>query len=65
MLLGGRSRDIPDLLKPLIEFLLGYLACFALFVRWFPVSSGLALHENEFHVVLDDGVGLIRFAQEL
>ncbi len=65
MLLGGCSGDIPDLLKPLSEFFLGYLACFALFLRRLPVSPGLALHENEFHVVFDDGVGFVRLAQEL
>jgi len=51
--------------EPLIELSFGYLACFALFVGRLPVSSRLALHENEFHVVFDDGVGFIRFAQEL
>ena len=65
MLLSGCSGDIPDLLKPLIELSLGYLACFALFLRRLPVSSGLALHEDELHVVLDDGVGFIRLTQEL
>jgi hypothetical protein len=65
MLLGGCSWDIPDLLKPLIEFTLGYLACFALCLRWLPVSSGLALHEDEFHVVLDNCVRFVGFSQEL
>lgn len=65
MLLSGCSWDIPDLLKPLIELSLGYLARSALFIGRLPVSSGLALHEDEFHVVFDDGVGFIRLAQEL
>ena len=51
--------------KPLSELFLGYLACFALCFRGLPISPRLALHEDEFHVVLDDGVGFIRLAQKL
>jgi len=64
MLFGGGSGDIPDLLKPAVEFIFGYLACFALGLRRLSVPPWLALHEDEFHVVLDDGVGFIRLAQE-
>lgn len=42
--------------KPLSEFFLGYFACFALGFRGLPISPRLALHEDEFHVVLDDSL---------
>jgi len=63
--LGRGAGDRPELLEPLVEVVLGNHALAALFLSGLPVTARLALHENEFNVVLDDGVRLIGFAEEL
>ena len=58
------AGDGPELLKPFIEFVLGNHAQAALFLGRLAVAARLALHEDEFDVVLDDGVWLVGFAEE-
>ncbi len=65
MFFGGRSGDVPNLLKPPVEILFPDSARVSLPLGRLPVSSRFSLHEDKLHVVLDDGVWLIRFAQEL
>ena len=64
MVLGRGTGDVPDLLEPLIKFSLAEAAGFALAVGWLPIPPRLALHQNELHVILDNRVRLVRFAEE-
>ena len=65
MFFGGRSCDVPNLLKPPVEVLFPDSARVPLLLGRLPVSSRFSLHEDKLHVVLDDGVWLIGFPQEL
>ncbi len=65
MLFGGRSGDVPDLLKPSTEFVFGDSAFVSLRDSRLPVAPRFPLHKDELHVVLDDGVRLIWFPQKL
>src|ERR1041384_6045504 len=65
MVFGGSTRDVPDLLKPLPELFLVDATSITLTVGRLPVTAGLALHQDELYVVLDDRIRLIRFAEEL
>ena len=65
MLLGGRPGEIPKLLEPPVELVFGNHAKFALVFGRLPVAAGLALHQDEFDVVFDDGVRFVWFAEEL
>lgn len=64
MVLGRSSRYVPNLLKPAIKLFFVDFAGFALRFGRFPISSGLPLHEYEFHIIFDNRVGFIRFAEE-
>lgn len=65
MLLCRCSGNLPDLLKPAIKGFLFDSACVSLLGRWFPVTPRLPLHQDEFHVVLDDGIRLVGLPKEL
>src|SRR5437867_4688561 len=65
MIFGRGAGDVPALLKPRIKVFLADTAFLALAVGRLPVAAGFALHEDEFHVVLDDRVWLVGFAEEL
>ena len=65
MLLSRGARDIPYLLKPLVEIFFPDSAFLSLCIRWLPVSARLTLHQNEFHIILYNGVRFVRFAEEL
>src|SRR5436190_20560916 len=64
VLLGGCACQAPELLKPFVEFVLWHHAQLALFICWLAVSTRLPLHEDEFDVVLDNGVGLVWFSEK-
>ena len=65
VLFGRCSRYVPDLLKPAVEGVLFDPARVALLIGRFPVAARLSLHQDELHVVLDDGVWLVGLSQEL
>src|SRR2546430_14872789 len=65
MLFGRGSCEIPELLKPLIEFFFWYRAQLPLLFGRLAVPARLALHEDVFDVVFYNGVWLVRFSQEL
>jgi hypothetical protein len=65
MTLGGSTRDVPDLLKPFLEFDLGDSAFSPLLEAGRSITSWFPLHQDEFHVVLDDRIRLVRFPQKL
>lgn len=56
---------MPDLLKPTVKYILFNSACLALLAGWFSIPAGFALHEDEFHVILDNCVRLVGLPQEL
>jgi len=64
MKLGGGPGQVPDLLKPAIEIFLFDLAGLPLGLGRLAVASRFPLHQDEFHIVFDDRVGLIRLAEE-
>jgi|GEM_PF-1588528 hypothetical protein len=57
-------QTVPNLLKPLLVFLLGQLGCDPLLFRGLAVAARLPQHEDKLNVVLDDGVRLVRLAEE-
>src|SRR6266852_4386160 len=61
---GGTSNTSPYLLKPLLVILGGDHAEHASGQRWRAIAARLALHQNEFDVVLDDRVGFVRLAEK-
>lgn len=63
MIPGRRAcKARPDGLKPLFVVLVGYDRKHARRDGGFSISAGLALHQYEFDIVLDDRVGLIGFS---
>jgi hypothetical protein len=64
-MLGGCSGDVPYLLKPSIKLSLSKPTGITLPVCRFSIASGLPLHEDKLHVVFYNGIGLVRFAEEL
>ena len=65
MVFRGSAGDIPNLLKPAVELLFADPALVSLRGGRLPIAPRLPLHENEFHIVLDDGIGLVGFSEEL
>src|SRR5690242_2119273 len=60
----GPGNSLPDLLKPFLVIVRRYEAQNLRRNIRCAVSTWLSLHQNEFNVVLNHGVGLIRFPQE-
>ena len=58
------SGEAPELLKAFLVVLLRETTLIALVLRGLAVAARLALHEDEFDVVFDDGVRLAGFAGE-
>ncbi len=63
MLFGRGAGEVPELLEPAVELVLRDHAQLALFFGGLAVAARLALHEDVFDVVLDDGVRLVGFAE--
>ena len=59
------SCHVPELLEPLVIFFLRNHAEFSLPLGRLPIAAGLPLHQYKFHIVLDDGIRLIRLSKEL
>jgi len=64
MFLCRCARNGPELLEPFIELLLWNHAEAALIFGGLTVAAGLALHEDEFNIVLDNRIGLVRLPEE-
>lgn len=54
----------PDLLKPLLIAIRRDDTQYSSRNRWAAVAATLALHQDEFNIVLNDGVGFVGFTQE-
>lgn len=65
MPLRGGTRNCPKLAEPFFIILLIYHAKAPLFLRGLPIAPGFSLHKNELDIILDDGIGLVWFTQEL
>ena len=63
VLFGRGAREVPELLEPAVELVLRDHAELALFFGGLAVAARLALHEDVFDVVLDDGVRLVGCAE--
>jgi hypothetical protein len=63
---SGRSAGYarPDLLKPDLVTVRGNNAEYSRSDAWAAISPGLALHEDEFNIVLHDSIRLVGLAQE-
>ena len=59
-----RTGYVPDLLKPPVKFLFTDLAGVSLGDARLSIPSRFALHEDKFHVILDNRIWLIWFTQE-
>ncbi len=65
MVFSGSAGDSPDLLEPTIKFFFTQFTRYSLSIGRLPITTWFPLHENEFHIVLDDGIRFIRLAEEL
>ncbi len=64
MIPSGLTGHRPDLLEPVMVLLFGEARGIALVFSGLPVASGLAQHQNELNVILDDCVGFVGLAQK-
>ena len=61
-ILCGGSWHFPYLAEPILKIFLWNLAVDALLFCRLSVSAGFSFHQDIFHIVFDDGVGLIGFS---
>jgi hypothetical protein len=61
----GSTVDIPALLKPPVEILFVDHAFPPLLVSGLSISTGLALHQDKFYVILDNRIWFVWFPEEL
>src|SRR5664279_408133 len=64
MLASTRAGELPRLLEPLPELLLGNLAQLTLLSCRLAITARFPLHEDELQVVLNDCIGFVRFTEE-
>src|SRR5271157_2647682 len=64
MLACRSAIDRPYLLEPRLMFLFGQSGCGPLFLGRLPIAPRLSEHQDEFDIILENGVGLVRFAEK-
>ena len=59
----GGSRHLPYLTEPILKIFFWNLTVDALLLCGLSISAGFPLHQDVFHIIFDNGIGLIGLPQ--